>query len=395
MQGLLPTPGAQVNPLALVNNLVGALMGQPQQSMGFEPGMSFPRDDRRRGRSRSPMRRGGRVRSRSRDRRRRRSRSPARRKRSPPAERAEHEIYVGNYPAGYTENDLKNLFSEFLVDVGKIRMKHDGRKVFAFAETTSMDMVQKAIKAMDGKEINGRRLRVRGSKDCDKKFKAQEKKKERIPTVKDSKKHLVTAFVAFINRELENSSQEENDDFKGLLEASRSALTAAYSLPADDTYAVNRDIEGIFFRAVRLDIKLPPEPESTAEEPEADPEAKAEERDAESAKAENEENDVEDMEAEPANEEKEKYDPETANDDIEDKEDVENAENKPDEEPTEGDEIDLDDDEKMMADIENVLAEDDEGLDVGNAEEKEPEKEKKVAATPSRGRSSRPRRGRM
>ena len=43
--------------------------------------------------------------------------------------RAEHEIYIGNYPAGYKEEELKNLFSEFLVDVGKIRMKSDGHKV--------------------------------------------------------------------------------------------------------------------------------------------------------------------------------------------------------------------------------------------------------------------------
>ena len=35
---------------------------------------------------------------------------------------------------------------------------------FSFAEAPNMDEVEKAIKSMDGKEIEGRRLRVRGSK---------------------------------------------------------------------------------------------------------------------------------------------------------------------------------------------------------------------------------------
>lgn len=42
---------------------------------------------------------------------------------------------------------------------------------FAFAETTGEDEIQKAIKAMDSKEIHGRRLRVRSSKDKDRKDK--------------------------------------------------------------------------------------------------------------------------------------------------------------------------------------------------------------------------------
>ena len=42
---------------------------------------------------------------------------------------------------------------------------------FAFAETSSEEEIQKAIKAMDSKEIHGRRLRVRSSKDKDRKDK--------------------------------------------------------------------------------------------------------------------------------------------------------------------------------------------------------------------------------
>ena len=39
--------------------------------------------------------------------------------------RAEHEIYIGNYPAGFKEPELKTLFKEYNIDVGKIRMKSD------------------------------------------------------------------------------------------------------------------------------------------------------------------------------------------------------------------------------------------------------------------------------
>ena len=50
---------------------------------------------------------------------------------------------------------------------------------FAFAETTSEEEIQKAIKAMDSKEIHGRRLRVRSSKDKDRKDKQQATETER------------------------------------------------------------------------------------------------------------------------------------------------------------------------------------------------------------------------
>ena len=43
--------------------------------------------------------------------------------------RAEHEIYIGNYPASYREDNIKNLFKKYDIEVGKIRMKSDGQKV--------------------------------------------------------------------------------------------------------------------------------------------------------------------------------------------------------------------------------------------------------------------------
>ena len=43
--------------------------------------------------------------------------------------RAEHEIYVGNYPVKFREADVRKLFEESGVAVGAIRMKMDGLKV--------------------------------------------------------------------------------------------------------------------------------------------------------------------------------------------------------------------------------------------------------------------------
>merc|ERR1719259_1016118 len=88
---------------------------------------------------------------------------------SPVRERAPHEIYIGNYPVRFRENDVRKLFEEHDVKVSTIRLKHDGLKCFAFAETVSQEEVQKAVKSMESVEISGRRLRVRSAADKDKK----------------------------------------------------------------------------------------------------------------------------------------------------------------------------------------------------------------------------------
>ena len=75
--------------------------------------------------------------------------------------RAEHEIYIGNYPVKFKEPDVRKLFEDHQVKVGAIRLKHDGLKVFAFAETDSVDEIEKAKGSMEGVEIQGRKLRVR------------------------------------------------------------------------------------------------------------------------------------------------------------------------------------------------------------------------------------------
>jgi len=185
--------------------------------------------------------------------------------------RAEHEIYIGNYPVKFREGDVRKLFEDNQVKVGAIRMKHDGLKVFAFAETESVEMVEKAKAEMEGVEIQGRKLRVRSSKDTDKKRREErgsgsgrddwrtEKKRrvEREPLKREEvTRHLVAAFVSFIERELGREGLDQTEEFRGLMEAAKTALNTAYSLPEDDSMMVPRNIEDIFFRDVRNDIKI-------------------------------------------------------------------------------------------------------------------------------------------
>merc|ERR1719412_98222 len=138
----------------------------------------------RRSRSRSPVRDHRRGGGRGRDDTRRppisnsASAPPQKRLRAgSPKDRAPFEIYIGNYPVRFRESDVRNLFQEHGIEVTTIRLKHDGHKVFAFAETSSEEEIQKAIKGMDSKEIQGRRLRVRSSKDKTHNDKDGQKKK--------------------------------------------------------------------------------------------------------------------------------------------------------------------------------------------------------------------------
>jgi len=278
----LNTGLTNVNPMALVGNLVGAMVGQMAGGggglgalMALQGGHQNQRQsesgdgwlhgnadrgvrqvqgrerERRRSTERcSSVRTSSNFRSRSRERRvgcvrgsrERRGRSPV---------RAEHEIYVGNYPVKFREADVRKLFEESGVSVGAIRMKMDGLKVFAFAETDSTEAIEKAKKTMEGKEIEGRKLRVRSSKDSDKKKGNETRRENRgeeraqeqklLITREDTTKHLVQAFHDFLGRQLEvNHSDVE---FRGEIESARTALAFAYSLPKDDSLKVSRKIE--------------------------------------------------------------------------------------------------------------------------------------------------------
>lgn len=144
--------------------------------------------------------------------------------------------------------------------VGAIRLKHDGLKVFAFAETESVEEIEKAKGSMEGVEIQGRKLRVRSSKDTDKKKRVarettvrKEEKKEQIEK-EDVKKHLVAAFISFLEREFESESVDEQ--FKELIDAAKSSLSTAYDLPEDDSLNIPKQIEDIFFREAKHLVKI-------------------------------------------------------------------------------------------------------------------------------------------
>ena len=65
---------------------------------------------------------------------------------------------------------------------------------------------------------------------------------------------MVSAFVAFLGREFE--AEEEDDRFRDLVDTAKTALITAYNLPEDESLAVPRKIEDIFFRDVRYDVKI-------------------------------------------------------------------------------------------------------------------------------------------
>ncbi len=72
------------------------------------------------------------------------------------------KIYVGNLPFSATEAELNGLFSEYgsVDSVSLITDRETGRpRGFGFVEMDS-DGADKAIKALDNKDFNGRTLKV-------------------------------------------------------------------------------------------------------------------------------------------------------------------------------------------------------------------------------------------
>ncbi len=76
-------------------------------------------------------------------------------------------VYVGNLSYQMSESGLKDVFSEFgSVDSAKIITDRDtGRsKGFGFIEMPNNEEAQAAISALEGKEIDGRNLKVNEAK---------------------------------------------------------------------------------------------------------------------------------------------------------------------------------------------------------------------------------------
>jgi len=78
------------------------------------------------------------------------------------------KLYVGNLDYNTTEDELKSHFETKGVQtksVTLIKDKYTGRaKGFGFVEVESEEAIQKAIEALDGQELNGRKLTVNKAK---------------------------------------------------------------------------------------------------------------------------------------------------------------------------------------------------------------------------------------
>jgi len=75
----------------------------------------------------------------------------------------ETKLYVGNLSWNVNEEQLKNLFSTYgTVVSAKIIMDHSSGKSkgFGFIEMSSQEEIEKAISELNGKELDGRALRV-------------------------------------------------------------------------------------------------------------------------------------------------------------------------------------------------------------------------------------------
>lgn len=81
------------------------------------------------------------------------------------------KIYIGNLAYSCNDESLQNLFTEFgTVESAKVIVDRDsGRsKGFGFVEMSTEDEAKNAIDALNGKEVEGRALRVNESKPREK-----------------------------------------------------------------------------------------------------------------------------------------------------------------------------------------------------------------------------------
>lgn len=77
------------------------------------------------------------------------------------------KLFVGNLDYSVTSEELKNMFSEFgnVVDAVVITDRETRRsRGFGFVEFGSEEEAKKAIEAMNGKDINGRKINVNEAK---------------------------------------------------------------------------------------------------------------------------------------------------------------------------------------------------------------------------------------
>jgi len=77
------------------------------------------------------------------------------------------KVYVGNLPFGVADEDLKEMFSSYgeVEEAVVIKDKFSGRsKGFGFVTFADGEAAQKAISEMNGKEVQGREIKVNEAK---------------------------------------------------------------------------------------------------------------------------------------------------------------------------------------------------------------------------------------
>jgi RNA recognition motif-containing protein len=80
------------------------------------------------------------------------------------------KLYVGNLPFSMTEEELRELFEQHgsTVSVRVITDRETGRsRGFGFVEFEDESSAEKALQALDGRDMGGRALRVNEAQDRD------------------------------------------------------------------------------------------------------------------------------------------------------------------------------------------------------------------------------------
>lgn len=72
-----------------------------------------------------------------------------------------HKIYLGNLAHSVTEEEIHEMFSGYGMIKGMKINRNDG---FGFVEFGTLEGAQRAIDAMNGKELHGRTLKVEDAK---------------------------------------------------------------------------------------------------------------------------------------------------------------------------------------------------------------------------------------
>ena len=78
------------------------------------------------------------------------------------------KIYVGNMNYNTSEDTLRQLFAQYgeVVSVNVITARYTGRaKGFGFVEMASEDAARAAMTALNGRELDGRQLKVNEAND--------------------------------------------------------------------------------------------------------------------------------------------------------------------------------------------------------------------------------------